>query len=146
MKVLIALDDSPHSEAALEFVRRVRWPGGSRVTVVSVVETAANPAAMALGAKFTARVLDDFKKQRQEMVARAQCRLRESGLSTDGHVLAGDAREALIAWAEREHTDLIVVGSRGHTGLAKLLLGSVSSCVVTHAACSVLVVKQGSPQ
>src|SRR5439155_11822057 len=50
MKVLIALDDSPHSEAALEFVRRVRWPGGSRVTVVSVVETAANPATMALGA------------------------------------------------------------------------------------------------
>ena len=37
MKILIALDDSPHSERAVQFVTRVRWPAGSRVIVATVI-------------------------------------------------------------------------------------------------------------
>ena len=43
--------------------------------------------------------------------------------------------------ARSEHADLVVVGSHGHTGIAKVLLGSVASHIVSHAPCSVLVVK-----
>ena len=38
MKILIALDASPHSERALDFVTRMRWPAGSRVIVLSVLQ------------------------------------------------------------------------------------------------------------
>ena len=44
-------------------------------------------------------------------------------------------------YAEKNHVDLIVMGSRGRTGFKKLLLGSVASSVVTYAPCPVLVIK-----
>jgi nucleotide-binding universal stress UspA family protein len=57
-------------------------------------------------------------------------------------VLQGDPREMLIEEARSERADLVVVGSHGRTGLDRLLMGSVASHVVTHAPCSVLVVKE----
>ena len=47
----------------------------------------------------------------------------------------------ILEIAHAEHADLIVVGSHGRTGLPKLIMGSVASHIVTHAPCSVLVVK-----
>ena len=47
----------------------------------------------------------------------------------------------IVDYAERENIDLIVIGTRGRTGLKKMLLGSVASGVVTYASCPVLVVK-----
>ena len=70
--------------------------------------------------------------------------MRGSGFKTNSRVVTGDARFALIDAAKSEHADLLVVGSRGRTGLSKLLLGSVASHAVTHAPCSVLVVKSAS--
>jgi len=142
MKILIALDDSRHSDRALEFVTRMRWPAGSRVIVLTTLQevTASLAAADAPGT-----VLAAPPQQRQwleGLVARAESTLREAGFSTEGRVLAGDPREVLVQVAQSERADLLVVGSRGRTGITKLMLGSVSSHVVTHAPCSVLVVKQ----
>ncbi|MFZ0263660.1 MAG: universal stress protein [Nitrososphaeraceae archaeon] len=50
--------------------------------------------------------------------------------------------EAIVVYAEKENIDLIVVGTRGRTGFAKKLLGSVALGVVTHASCPVTVVKE----
>ena len=47
----------------------------------------------------------------------------------------------IVDYAERENINLIVIGTRGRTGLKKMLLGSVASGVVTYATCPVLVVK-----
>jgi nucleotide-binding universal stress UspA family protein len=49
--------------------------------------------------------------------------------------------ETIIGHAEKEHADLIVVGTRGLGGFKKMLIGSVSSGVISHAACPVLVVR-----
>lgn len=143
MKILIALDDSPHSDRALEFVTRMRWPAGSRVIVLSTLQPLASTLA---AAEEPNPVLPELLREQRErlegLVARAEGTLRESGFSTEGRVLAGDPREALLQVAQNERADLLVVGSRGRTGITKLMLGSVSSHVVTHAPCSVLVVKQ----
>ena len=58
--------------------------------------------------------------------------------------MRGDPRDVLVDTARNLHADLLVVGSHGRTGLAKLVLGSVAAHVVTHAPCSVLVVKMKS--
>ncbi len=141
MKVLIALDESPYSERAVDFVRRLRWPGGSRMIVMSVVEAPADALPIASG-RAGSDALEAARQRRERVVENAQQRLRDCGFASEARVLAGDARELLVRCAEREHVDLIVVGSHGRTGLARLLLGSVSSSVVTHAPCAVLVVKQ----
>ena len=143
MKILIALDASPHSEHALRFASRMRWPAGSRVIVVSALQPVASPGATGpdLGA-MPDEVLADRRRQLGELVANAESELRDSGFATEGRVEVGDPREVLLAIVQNERADLLVVGSHGRTGIAKLMLGSVSSHVVTHAPCSVLVVKQ----
>jgi nucleotide-binding universal stress UspA family protein len=60
-----------------------------------------------------------------------------AGLETQ--IVEGDAGEQLAA--EAEGADLLVVGSRGRSGIASVLLGSVSSHLVSHAPCPVVVVK-----
>ncbi len=142
MKILIAIDASAHSEHALEFVTRMRWPGGSRVIVASALPvTAAVLAGMDPGGAISAAPLEEARREVESLVEKAADTLREAGFPTEHHVLAGDPRESVVDLAVRERVDLIVVGSRGRTGLARLMLGSVSSHVVTHAPCSVLVVK-----
>lgn len=143
MKILIALDDSQHSDRALEFVTRMRWPAGSRVIVL----TALQPVATTLGATdapgaVLPGLLEEQRQQLEGLVTRAEATLREAGFSTEGRVLVGDPREVLVQVAQSERADVLVVGSRGRTGITKLMLGSVSSHVVTHAPCTVLVVKQ----
>ncbi|HEY2953944.1 MAG TPA: universal stress protein [Candidatus Eisenbacteria bacterium] len=145
MKILIALDASPHSEHALQFVTRMRWPAGSRVLVVSALQPIARAAAASPDlADLPAQALDDRRQELEELVSNAQSELRASGFATEGRVEVGEPRERLLSVAQSERADLIVVGSHGRTGLAKLMLGSVSSHVVTHASCSVLVVKHAA--
>lgn len=142
MKILIAVDASTHSEQALEFVSRMRWPAGSRMIVLSVMQPLRSPVPGPFeSGKLEAELMDEQRRALEGLVAKAEQRLRESGFATDGRLLIGDPREALIDAAREERADLIAMGSHGRTGLSKLVLGSVSSHVVTHAPCSVLVVK-----
>ena len=143
MRILIAVDDSPHSERALEFAAQMRWPPGSRVLVATVVPPPL-PTSTAIDAPSTAEALrmekDDLSRA-EVLIARAQERLRSIGFCVEGRLLSGDPREKLLQLVESEAVTLLVLGSHGRTGLARLLLGSVSSHAVAHAPCSVLVVK-----
>jgi len=142
MKILIGVDDSPHSAAALEFVKRMTWPGGSEAVVVSAVRTAvALYSEVFIPVGQAESITDDLRKYHEELVARAESQLRDCGFKTSTRVLMGDPREAILDMAKRECADLIVVGSHGRSGLTKLLMGSVASHVVTHAPCDVLVVR-----
>jgi nucleotide-binding universal stress UspA family protein len=68
--------------------------------------------------------------------------LADAGLKATGRMELGDPRSVLVEAARREKADLIVIGSHGRSGVAKLLLGSVASHIVGHAPCNVLVVKR----
>ena len=147
MKILIAIDDSVHSRRAVEFVARIRWPAGSRMLVVSMLESLVS--SLPLGQRSMLNVSEpaDLEgcRERKRAVERATSRLREAGFSAEGRVMDGDAREQLMELLDRERVDLLVLGSRGRGSLARLMLGSVSSHAVGHAPCSVLVVKQDRP-
>jgi len=143
MKILIAVDQSPHSERAVRFVTRMRWPAGSRVIVASALAPLVTPSLPGDGGvPLTVELAAEQRAEVQAVVARAEDELRAAGISTESRIPAGDPRDALLRLAEDERVDLVVLGSHGRTGFAKLLLGSVSSHVVTHARCSVLVVKE----
>jgi nucleotide-binding universal stress UspA family protein len=146
MKILVAVDDSPHSERAVRFVSRMRWPAGSRVLVANVVSPAITPPRVGAeaGMPLLIEVTPEQIAHGREVVQHAEAQIREAGIATESRVPTGDPREALMRLAADEHIDLLVVGSHGRTGFAKLLLGSVSSHAVTHASCNVLVVKEES--
>ena len=144
MKILVAVDDSPHSERAVRFVARMRWPAGSRVIVANVVTPQLTPPGVGgeSGVPLLIEVSEEQREHARTVVAKAEAELREVGIAAEDRVLSGDPRDALLRVVGEERVDLLVVGSHGRTGFAKLLLGSVSSHAVTHARCSVLVVKE----
>ncbi len=143
MKILIAVDDSPHSQAAVEFVRRATWPAGSEVLVLSAVRPPVNVYSEIYAPSIpdTEAVEEAETRTHQDLVSATQRDLAGTGLVARGQVVRGDPREAIVQAARTERVDLVVVGSHGRTGLARLLLGSVADHVVSHAHCSVLVVK-----
>ena len=145
MKILVGLDHSDTSSEALRWVRRVEWPAGSSVIVTTAVAPSLLPVSdgFAPEPEVASAIYDQQVKAARTLVARAVKTLRDVGLPAEARIVNGDAREELIELARRERSDLIVVGSHGRTGLTKLVLGSVSSHVVTHAPCTVVVVKQG---
>jgi nucleotide-binding universal stress UspA family protein len=89
--------------------------------------------------------LDDIDKERLEagrkLVARMIVRLKASGFKTESSVRRGHARTTIVETAAKWNARLIVLGSHGRKGLARLLLGSVSEYVVRHAPCSVEIVR-----
>jgi len=143
MKILIGVDDSKHSRAALEYVKKMTWPKGTQVLVVSAVRDVmpAYTEVYAASPAYSDRAMEDLFKFHQEIASDAEKALQGAGLQTEAKVLQGDPRSVIVDLARAEAADLIVVGSHGRTGMAKLLLGSVATHVVSHAPCSVMVVK-----
>jgi len=78
-----------------------------------------------------------------EMAREMAGRLRVAGLAADAERRDGDAATELISAAAACNADLIVLGTHGRTGLARLVIGSVARNVVHHASCSVLIVREG---
>jgi nucleotide-binding universal stress UspA family protein len=143
MKILVGIDESPYSEAALELVKKMKWPEGTQISLVSAIQPLIYSYAM-VELPVPANIEDatrEIHKARQEAVTRLERGLRDRGFQSEAHIISGDPRTELVEAAKNQRADLLVVGSHGRTGLTKLLLGSVASHVVTHAPCSVLVVK-----
>jgi nucleotide-binding universal stress UspA family protein len=90
--------------------------------------------------------LEESRRQITSQAARLTAEIAEtvraSGLTVETVVRDGDARSVIIDEATEWDADLIVVGSHGYTGIKRLLLGSVAQSVVSHAPCSVEVVRQ----
>jgi nucleotide-binding universal stress UspA family protein len=148
MKILVGIDESPHAEAALEFVKQMKWPEGTQISLFSALQPLISSYAM-VELPVPATVEDatrEIQQIRQETTARLERGLRDRGFKSEAHIVTGDPRTELVEAAKNQNADLLVVGSHGRTGLTKLLLGSVASYVVTHAPCSVLVVKGAQPK
>ena len=143
MKILLAVDESPYSEAATQAVSDGPWAQGSTVRVLTVMRPVA-PMATELWYAPTVDVNEweaDLEKHSRELVSRVAARLQSAGIEAKPVIRKGDPRTGIVDEAEEWNADLIVLGSHGYTGLRRALLGSVSQFVVSHAQCSVQVVR-----
>ena len=147
MKILLAVDGSPCSDAAVEEVARRPWPPGSEIQVLSAVEpapTIALPEAYVAPEGYYERIEAMHQGRALAAVERATTRIRQahgSTLAIRPEVHPGLPKEVILAEAERWGADLVVVGSHGYRGLMRLWLGSVSHAIATHARCSVEIVR-----
>ena len=146
MKILLAVDGSPCSDAAVEEIARRPWPEKSFVKVLTAFELPAPPTPEAWALPLT--YFDDMdvalRQQAQAVVDSAIQTLKprlEKTISLDGAVVPGSPRVVILDEAEEWGADLIVVGSHGYRAWQRFLLGSVSQSVVSHAKCSVEVVR-----
>lgn len=143
MKVLLAIDEGPCSEEAVNEVGTRRWEDGTTVRVLHAVGKFVPPAQElwhdAGGNLDQAR--REIKDRSLELAERTCGWLREQGLEAEAAVRDGEPGPAVVEEAKEWGAGLIVIGSRGHTGLRRLLEGSVSRYVVDHAPCPVEVVQ-----
>lgn len=144
MKVLVGVDDSPFSEAALAYVKQAAWPQGTQFIVLSSSPPIWIGPGEAVGAAPVAQLNQEQQDYHREVAEKAAKSLTGAGLTAKAVSMLGDPRSAITDAATRERADLVIVGSHGRSGIKKLLLGSVASHVVSHAPCSVLVVKRAA--
>lgn len=146
MKILLATDGSPCSDAAVREVARRPWPAGTEVRVISVVEPPAPLVAepyMVPGCYFE-EAEKAIRQQARGAVERAAEKLRKGengGLQVSTEALTGSPKRAIVEEAEAWGADLIVVGSHGAKTWERMLIGSVSQAVAAHARCSVEIVR-----
>ena len=146
MKILLAIDGSPCSDAAIDEVGRRPWPEGSSVKVLTAYElpTPPTPEGWALPANYFEGLDVQIRKQAQNVVEHAIQKLKSKlnrSISLDGALLPGPPRPVILDEAEGWGADLIVLGSHGYGVWHRFLLGSVSQAIASHAKCSVEIVR-----
>lgn len=146
MRILLAVDGSPCSDAAVNEVASRPWPVNSEFRVVSAFQISLSPPpeVWAIEPAFYDEVQRVVREQAQEVVAITSAKLRKAlgqSVSVTGEVLQNSPQSAILEEAERWKADLIVVGSHSYGAWHRLVLGSVSQAIVLHAKCSVEVVR-----
>jgi nucleotide-binding universal stress UspA family protein len=147
-RVILAEDGSPAGMAARDVVASWRAFASTPIVVVGVVDVAAPwrsgiaPTMFAAAMDVYTEMLANARTTHREVVAATEAHLRAAGRSVSGELREGDPADQLRRAATDPAGDLIVVGSRGHVGISRLVMGSVAHAVLTHAHCSVLVVKR----
>jgi nucleotide-binding universal stress UspA family protein len=156
MKILIGYDGSSCADIALDDLRRAGLPPAVEAIVLSVADVLIMPtdamAAHHLAGWVSPRTVERTLSLVSQLMGEAHAHAKEGAqrlqaLFPDWQVHAqacGDSPGwAIISKAREWPADLILVGSHGRSTVARLVLGSVSQTVVTHAPCSVRVARQG---
>lgn len=146
MKILLATDGSPCSDTAVKEVARRPWPADTQVRVVSVAERPAPLVAepYMVPSSYFEEAGKAIRQQARAAVEQAAATLRgdeNGGLLVSTEVLTGSPKSTIVEEAGAWGADLIVVGSHGYRAWERMLLGSVSQAVASHAECSVEIVR-----
>ena len=135
MKILVAYDGSEAAGHALTRAGADRAARRREVTVISVVPLQAS------GPRSAGPVISGDVEEHGRELDEAVAKLKEAGVEAAKIEAVGHPAESIVDEAERGRFDLIIVGHRGHHGIARFLMGSTATRVVTHAHCDVLVVR-----
>lgn len=156
MKILIGYDGSDSSEAALDDLQRSGLPAVADATILTVAEVwlpsplssediveQAKEVEVPADIKRVYAKASVAMKEAEELARKAAARVKQSfpEWTVVTETSSGSAGWELVAKADQWRPDLIVVGSHGHSGIKRLVLGSVSQRVVTEARCSVRVAR-----
>ena len=136
MNILVAMDESDFARKALEKAIEMTKNEPSNLFILSV--------APILGAIdwLTPAMTDKLKEITENVVKKAAATAKKAGIAAQVFTEEGvSPADNIITFADENNIDLIVVGHRGKANLEKFLLGSVASRVISHAKCSVLIVK-----
>lgn len=135
-KILVAVNGSPTSEKALETAVTLAQSQNGRLVAVTVLDRSGNPHLAHLTDDLEARV----RARLDEVLQSAVNFARSRGVSLVPTLREGHVAEAILACAEEEQADLLVLGA-GSVHAASRGLGSTADQVSNHCACAVLLAK-----
>ncbi|HEY7108250.1 MAG TPA: universal stress protein [Nitrososphaeraceae archaeon] len=145
--ILVAVDGSDSSIKALDYaIELAKKQDNPHLILLNILEIEAvkkMASSFIVAPTYGLKEYEEHKKAVLETLDGFKSRCEGERIPAKLEVIGGPAQttSSIVNYAEDENVDLIVVGTRGNSGLKKLLLGSVASGVVTYAHCPVLVVK-----
>jgi nucleotide-binding universal stress UspA family protein len=145
-RILVATDGSPCAVQAQELLARFGFPAGTRIEVIAVAAHPFAAAGIYGDAGFACwqvnqELLEAERQFLTRTVREAMGRLSAARWDVASQVRVGNAGYEILAAAQRLPADLILVGTRGRTGLDRLLLGSTAGTVARSAPCPVLIAR-----
>ncbi|MEY3300370.1 MAG: hypothetical protein RLZZ597_3630 [Cyanobacteriota bacterium] len=140
--VLIALDHTSFDQQVMAAAQQLRLTEGATVVLAHVLPYAEDTAGQDVSRPLPPdHEFPHGQIEHHLQACAAQLAQRIPSLETVFEIVQGDAEVEIIRLANIHQADLILLGSRGLTGVNRILAGSVSSQVVAEAACTVMVVK-----
>jgi nucleotide-binding universal stress UspA family protein len=146
-KILVSIDGSENASRAAKAAISIAKQFESELLILNVVAEMVPPVFSPIGvnvptidySNYLERAENDAKKLVNDAVARA----KDESVNARGVVLrtVTSVAETILEESSKENVNLLIVGTRGLGGFKKLLLGSISSAVVAHAHCAVLVIR-----
>ncbi len=132
MKILVPIDRSHRDGVVLPYSTTAARAFGASITVVHVL-----PARKA--------IMPGALKEAEAYASAVSAGLRESGIETESIVRRGDPATTIVVVVEETKADLIVMASRGRSGIGKMMLGSVGDAVLTNCGKPVLLLNESVP-
>lgn len=146
MNILLAIDGSEGATTAGEFLCRFPLPPKSRVTLITVIDkshfSTEDDTPDSDQQSRLSSITTSIARETKDRLTREAGGLEQAGLQVTTEIATGHPAEIILKRSNELQVDLIVLGSKGLTGIKHFLLGSVSEKVLQHAHCSVLIVKQ----
>ncbi len=139
--ILVAVDFSENSDRALEAAIAYASKFGAHIEIVHAFENSLPAVYLPGSSSPDMESVSDARKAAKAMLERERKKAQAAGLEVSTHLAEVPAATAITQLAEEISADLLVVGTHGHAGLSRLMMGSVAEHTVRRAPCSVLVVK-----
>jgi nucleotide-binding universal stress UspA family protein len=145
-KILVTIDGSENSKKATDYAISLAKKYNAQLIVLYVLYSELGFAYSNLLGVTTPKAIKDVletqKKDVQNWFDEIRSKLKKTSIIVTDKIIISVSSIVgeIIGFADKEKVDLIILGTRGRTGLKKLLLGSVAEGVVTHSSCPVLVV------
>lgn len=151
-KILVPVDGSKYSRDAAQYAVGIAKLSGAKVIALHVVHLptyafaysgAEGVSPVAIPTPLPLTLTDDEKKAARRIVDDAKELCEKAGVEVETKIIERhpSVPDAIIQFAEENGVDLIIMGTKGRTGIKRFLLGSVTESVVHHAHCPVLVVR-----
>ncbi len=148
-KILVPLDGSPTSMEAADYAIMLSTLHHAQIVLLHVLNVAEYYSSLQF---FEVKqpieskeIIEEAKKEANKWFNSVKKKMEEKlGTQTkiETHIIISQSTvKSILDFAEEKNVDLIVVGTRGRSGIKKLLLGSTASGIVTYSSCPVIVVK-----
>ena len=142
-KILVCLDGSSLTEQILPYAAEVALCSGSKVVLLEVTVPPGAVVQPLIG-YYRATPLEKIQRDGEvagEYLQRVAKRLRRKRLHVECVTLPGDPGKTIVNYAAQNDIDLIALGTHGHSGLGRLIFGSVADFVLKHSELPILVRK-----
>ena len=141
-KILIPVVKSEYNDKIISYAIILAKGSGASITAIHVLDKS---TIGGVGDVFGRRVDEyenELRKRSQELLTGVQQVIEKQGIKTSIEIIGNKSvAQGIIDYARESGADVIVIGTKGLTGVGKFLMGSVASAVIDHAHCPVVAIR-----